>query len=281
MINNHLFFGVSLTASFLAGGLALFAPCCITFLFPSYLGCIFKNRSKVMIYTLIFALGLSIILLPVALGFRTIVFFFDQFHREVYYIGGLFLILMGISTIKPFFHFSLFSSFLPKKTLKKDKLNQGFFSAGIEAFSLGVISGLSSSCCAPVLFAAVTLTSLSPTFIQALIVALAYVLGIVFPLFFLSFFYEKITEKISGNNRQKIYRLFQWLGAVTFFLSGLLIIVLNFLGKIEMYQMDSYSKPLRLLVFRFGRYFQNFYLDVFTFGFILVIGFLILTRRRN
>ena len=281
MINNNLFFGVSLTASFLAGVLALFAPCCITFLFPSYLGGIFKNQSKVMIYTLIFALGLSIILLPVALGIRAIVFFFDQFHREVYYFGGLFLILMGLSTIKPFFHFSFFSSFLPKKTLKKDKMVKGFFSAGGEAFSLGVISGLSSSCCAPVLFAAVTLTSLSPTFIQALIVAFAYVLGIVFPLFFLSFFYENLTKKLSLNNRQKIYRLFQWLGGGIFFVSGLLIIILNFLGRIQMYQMETFTKPMRLLIFQFGRYFQNFYLDIFTFGLILVISFWILKRKED
>lgn len=281
MINNNLFFGVSLTASFLAGVLALFAPCCITFLFPSYLGGIFKNQSKVMIYTLIFALGLSIILLPVALGIRAIVSFFDQFHREVYYFGGLFLILMGISTIKPFFHFSFFSSFLPKKTLKKDKMVKGFFSAGGEAFSLGVISGLSSSCCAPVLFAAVTLTSLSPTFIQALIVAFAYVLGIVFPLFFLSFFYENLTKKLSLNNRQKIYRLFQWLGGGIFFVSGLLIIILNFLGRIQMYQMETFTKPMRLLIFQFGRYFQNFYLDIFTFGLILVISFWILKRKED
>lgn len=281
MINHNLFFGVSLTASFLAGVLALFAPCCITFLFPSYLGGIFKNQSKVMIYTIIFALGLSIILLPVALGFRAIVFFFDQFHREVYYFGGLFLMLMGIFTIKPFFHLPFFSSFLPKKTLKKDKLTQGFFSAATEAFSLGVVSGLSSSCCAPVLFAAVTLTSLSPTFIQALIVALAYVFGIVFPLFFLSFFYEKITEKFSGNNRQKIYRLFQWLGGGIFFVSGLLIIIFNFLGKIQMYQMETFTKPMRLLVFQLGRYFQNFFIDVFTFGLILFISFLILIRKKN
>jgi len=36
-MSTNFFFGISLTASFLAGVLALFAPCCITFLFPSYL----------------------------------------------------------------------------------------------------------------------------------------------------------------------------------------------------------------------------------------------------
>ncbi|MEK7522186.1 MAG: cytochrome c biogenesis protein CcdA, partial [Patescibacteria group bacterium] len=88
-MNINFFFGISLTGSFLAGALALFAPCCITFLFPSYLGTIFKERKNVMFYTLVFALGLASILIPVALGFRLFIFFFDQFHRTIYFLGGL------------------------------------------------------------------------------------------------------------------------------------------------------------------------------------------------
>lgn len=104
-MSTNFFFGISLTASFLAGVLALFAPCCITFLFPSYLGTVFKSGTKVMLYTLVFALGLSIILIPVALGFRFFIFFFDSWHKQIYYFGGLFLIFMGFMTIKPIFHF--------------------------------------------------------------------------------------------------------------------------------------------------------------------------------
>src|SRR3989339_961443 len=103
MAENYLF-GVSLTASFLAGILALFAPCCITFLFPSYLGTIFKEGKKVMFYTIIFALGLSSILIPIALGFRFFIFFLDSYHKQIYYLGAFVLVLMGIATLKPFFH---------------------------------------------------------------------------------------------------------------------------------------------------------------------------------
>jgi hypothetical protein len=63
-MDTNFLFGISLTASFLAGVLALFAPCCITFLFPSYLGTIFKENKRVMYYTLVFALGLGLILVP-------------------------------------------------------------------------------------------------------------------------------------------------------------------------------------------------------------------------
>src|SRR3990170_6984442 len=171
-MDSNFIFGISLTASFLAGALALFAPCCITFLFPSYLGTIFKSSSaeaskgqgKVMFYTIVFALGLSSILIPVALGFRFFIYFFDQFHKQIYYLGGFFLIFMGVMTIKPLFHFP--QLFHIRQDVNK-RINIG------SVFGLGLMSGLSSSCCAPVLFAAITLTSLSPTLLQALIVSFA------------------------------------------------------------------------------------------------------------
>ncbi len=273
-MENNFLFGISLTASFLAGVLALFAPCCITFLFPSYLGTIFKEGKKVMFYTLIFALGLSIILIPVALGFRLFVFFFDNYHREIYYLGGLFLILMGITTIKPIINFHL--SFFPSSNSLNLEKKIDIFAV----FSLGVMSGLSSSCCAPVLFAAVTLTTLSPTLLQAIIVSFAYVLGIVFPLFLLSLFYERLTDKISGKNRQRIYQIFKTLGGGIFIISGVLIIIANFFKKIEMYQMEGYSRSLRLTVFQIAKFFQNPLIDVIIFSLIFFIFYQLLKKSK-
>lgn len=252
----NFIFGISLTASFLAGVLALFAPCCITFLFPSYVGTIFKDEKKVVYYTLIFALGLSLILIPVALGFRFFVFFLDDYHRQIYYIGAFFMLLMGFMTLKPIFHIPQFFHF----SLKFDKkINTS------SVFGLGLMSGLTSACCAPVLFAAITLTTLSPSLLQAVIVSFAYVLGIVFPLFILSVFYKTATHKLSGGNRQKIYTIFKYLGAGIFFLSGVLIAIFNYLGKIEMKQMDGYSKSVRMIVFNVAKYFQNPFIDITVF----------------
>ena len=280
-MNNNFFFGISLTASFLAGSLALFASCCITFLFPSYLGTIFKERKNVMFYTLIFALGLSSILIPVALGFRIFIFFFDQFHRLIYFLGGLFLIFMGFMTIKPIFNFpQLFKiprlpplSGVARDDREREKIN--IFSV----FGLGLMSGLSSSCCAPVLFAAVTLTSLAPNIFQAVIVSSVYVLGIVFPLFIMSLFYKKLTEKISGSNRQRIYNIFKYLGASIFAISGILIIIFDALNKIQMYQMEAYTKPMRLLVFDLSKYFQNPIIDIIIFSLILLVFYKLIKKK--
>src|SRR3990167_2519324 len=184
-MDTNFLFGVSLTASFLAGVLALFAPCCITFLFPSYLGTIFRENKKVMYYTIIFALGLGSVLVPIALGIRFAIFFLDAYHSQVYYLGAIIMILMGVMTLKPIFHIPQFFHVSPNQDKKIGTLS---------VFGLGLMSGLTSACCAPVLFAAVTLTSLSPTLFQAVIVSASYVMGIVMPLFLISLFYEKLTD---------------------------------------------------------------------------------------
>ncbi len=266
-MSGNFLFGISLTASFLAGLLALFAPCCITFLFPSYLGTIFKEGKKVIFYTLLFALGLAFVLVPIAFGFRFFVFILSDYHQQVYYIGGVIMILMGIATVKPFFHIP---SFFQRQSRLDKKVDAG------SAFALGLLSGLTSACCAPVLFAAVTLTTLSPTLVQALAVSFAYVLGIVFPLFVLSLSYKQLTAKISGGNRQKIYDIFKMVGAGIFGLSGILIIVFNYQHKIVMDQMEGYSRIMRLIVFQVAKHFQNPVVDIGTFLLIVFIFYKLL-----
>lgn len=140
------------------------------------------------------------------------------------------------------------------------------------------MSGLTSACCAPVLFAAITLTTLSPTLIQALFVSFAYVLGIVFPLFILSLSYQKMTKRISGKNRERIYKIFKFLGAAIFIISGLAIGILAYTNRIQMYQMEPYNRGLRLAIFNIAKWFQNPFVDIAVFLIILFIFFKLLLR---
>lgn len=263
----NFLFGISLTASFLAGVMALFAPCCITFLFPSYLGTIFKENKRVMYYTLVFAIGLGFVLVPIALGLRFAIFFLDAYHTPVYYLGALIMIVMGVMTLKPIFHLP---QIFHTSGLGDKKVNT------FSVFGLGLMSGLTSACCAPVLFAAITLTSLAPTLFQALIVSLAYVTGIVMPLFVMSLFYQKATQKIAGKNRQRIYSILKYFGAGIFFITGIAIAILNFQGKIVMNQMEPYSQTIRLTVFEIAKYFQNPVVDISIFIVVLIIFYKLL-----
>ncbi|OGM26610.1 hypothetical protein A3D00_01250 [Candidatus Woesebacteria bacterium RIFCSPHIGHO2_02_FULL_38_9] len=269
-MDTNFLFGVSLTASFLAGVLALFAPCCITFLFPSYLGTIFRENKKVMYYTIIFALGLGSVLVPIALGIRFAIFFLDAYHSQVYYLGAIIMILMGVMTLKPIFHIPQFFHVSPNQDKKIGTLS---------VFGLGLMSGLTSACCAPVLFAAVTLTSLSPTLFQAVIVSASYVMGIVMPLFLISMFYEKATSKIGGANRHKIYNVLKYIGAGIFFLTGILIAIFNYEGKLKMGQMEDYSTKIRLVIFEIARNFRNPILDLLTFAIIVFIFYKLLRHK--
>jgi len=266
-------FGVSLMGSFLSGVLALFAPCCITFLFPSYLGTIFKKSDKVLWYTLVFSLGLATILVPVAVGFRFIVVIFDAYHGLFYYLGALMLIIIGWMTlgeVKLPFSFS----FTPK-IKDKEKID------AVSVYSLGVMSGLTSSCCAPVLLAAVTLTSLSPTILQAVVVALAYVLGIIFPLFLLSLAYERVSVQVVSRARRLVYKVFKLLGGLIFIISGVVIAVLNWQGKIVMMgQEDSVEVGVRLLVWRVSRIFSSSVTDTLAFLGVVAVFWWLIKRQK-
>ena len=270
-MDSNLLFGVSLTAAFIGGMVALFAPCCITFLFPSYLGTIFKERSRVVFLTLIFALGLGSILVPVALGFRFVVSFFDTFHTTIYLLGALVMFIVGLMTL---FDTKLMLP-LPRYTMP-EKTTVG------STFLLGIFSGITSACCAPVLFAAITLSTLSPTLLTSLTVSFVYVLGIVSPLFLLSLFYEKITNQYLYNFKKKTEKPLKLIAAGTFLISSVIIAVLALTGKIQMESSDAYSNQLRTFIYNLSGYFRNPVFDMLiVVGAIVFIYFALKQGRKN
>ncbi|MBI4991411.1 hypothetical protein HZB96_04945 [Candidatus Gottesmanbacteria bacterium] len=269
-MDSNLLFGVSITASFLGGMVALFAPCCITFLFPSYLGTIFHDRKRVVLLTFIFAAGLGSILVPVALGMRIIVSLFDQFHTTTYLLGSLIMILLGIMTL---FEVKL-SIPLPHYTMPKE-------TTFISTYLLGVFSGITSSCCAPVLFAAITLSSLSPTFISAFIVSIVYVLGIVFPLFFLSLLYDKLTNQYLYKVKRNLEKPLKILASLTFIISGIVISYLALTGRIQMSANMAYGVNLRMFIYEISSRLKNPILDILVLTGIIILFIIMFKEARH
>jgi cytochrome c biogenesis protein CcdA len=179
----NLLTGVSLITAFFGGMVALFAPCCITFLLPSYLANIFREKGRVVWMTLIFALGLATILVPVALGIRAVGQLFQVYHTQTYVIGGLFMIMLGAMELTGK------KITLPMINLTID-LNKRHDPWSV--YVLGIFSGLTTSCCTPVLAGVLTLSFLSPNFVWAGLAGLAYVAGMVVPLVVLALLLEKI-----------------------------------------------------------------------------------------
>ncbi|MEX2145366.1 MAG: cytochrome c biogenesis protein CcdA [Candidatus Spechtbacterales bacterium] len=176
--------GASIIASFIAGMVALFAPCCIGFIFPAYMASVFKKKTKIIRMTLVFFAGIAAILIPIGLGAAWLAGFFRDFHKEMYLIGGIFMMVLGVMAI-------LGKSIPLFPGLKnRHPAVSGLGMSSKSVFGLGLLSGAATSCCAPVLAGAMTLAVISGVFWKALIVVFAYAFGMVFPLFIAAYFYD-------------------------------------------------------------------------------------------
>lgn len=178
-----LVYSSSLAAAFLGGIVALFAPCCVVSLLPMFVGvAVQRGRLQLPVTTALFALGVAVVLLPVVLGVGALGQVFAAHHRVVFLIVGLFLVLLGLLAVagRPWI--------LPMPTLG---IRAGGSGPGA-VFLLGVASGVSSSCCAPVLAGVVAMSALAASVLGALGLGLAYVFGMVFPLFLAALFWNQL-----------------------------------------------------------------------------------------
>lgn len=231
----ELFLSASIIATFIAGVAALFAPCCITVLLPSYFASIFRERRKVFVMTFIFFLGIFAVFLPIGLGVAAIGKFFSQYHNIVFGIGGVFLAVLGVIILSGK-HFSL--PFRAHPVLKKHN--------AVSVFALGVFSGIATTCCAPVLAGVLAFAALPGSVFWGGVYTLSYVFGMVAPLFVISLFLDKI------NFEQKFQKIFnkpiryrlggkeisitvsEMVAGVTFFAMGILTFYLAFTNRLFM-----------------------------------------------
>ena len=231
----------SLVSAFIAGIAALFAPCCITVLLPSYLGSIFRQKKTVVAMTFIFFLGILSVFLPLGLGMAWLGQALSQYHDAIYTTGGIFLLLLGASILIGI-HFSMPFSVHPTNKIT---------GAG-SVYVLGIFSAFATLCCAPVLAGALALSVLPGSIFWGGLYSVVYVLGMVAPLFVIAYFMDKtnVGQKLDFLKKPISYsligrkvelRLVDVLSGITFFLMGLLILYLTMAGKLAMqgseYQM--------------------------------------------
>ncbi len=171
----------SVLAAFFAGSVALFAPCCIVFLAPSYLAAAVKNnRWRLLPLTLVFALGLALVLVPITLGISLIAGAIAKYHAQLYWAGGLLMIGLGVLALSG--HMWSMPSMLRSPDATR--------SDSATFFSLGVFSGIASSCCAPVLVGVMALSALSANPAGGLLLGLAFVFGMVIPLLLMALLWD-------------------------------------------------------------------------------------------
>ena len=190
----------SLVTAFLAGSAALFAPCCIGVLLPSYLASVFRTRTKIFLMTFIYYLGLLTVFLPLGLGIASFGSLLRDNHAVLFTAGGLFMAALGLSLV-------LGKSFmLPIHVKPKIDKQHNFGSLYI----LGIFSGIATSCCAPVLAGVLALSVLPGSLALGSVYALVFVTGMVVPLFILAMFIDrtKVLARFKSLKRRVTYTLF-------------------------------------------------------------------------
>lgn len=239
-----IIFQTSLIAAFVAGIVALFAPCCITFLLPAYLGSVFKEKEKILLMTLVFGVGIFVVLLPAVLGVAAISKALFKYH-DLFYISGA--LVMFVVAVVSFLGLKLPMPSLPGATPQKTDV--------FSIFTLGVFSGITSACCAPVLIGILALTFLSPNFFGALAIGVMYVLGMVTPLLLISIF---LNGRMPAANllRKSLFeinlfgRAFNVLtsnliASGIFLFTGLLILYLTITGRLAMDNLDKFTQMIK------------------------------------
>lgn len=267
----------SIVAAFIAGIAALFAPCCITVLLPSYLGSVFKERYKVVLMTFVFFLGILTVFLPIGLGASAFAQIFNRYHNLIFTLGGLMLGLLGAGLL------------LGKSMSLPMWVNPSVKNYSVASvYILGIFSAIATTCCAPVLAGVLALSVTSGSIVWGGIYTLSYVLGMVTPLFLIAFFLDKIdfTHKFTALRKPRTLELlgFEWrfviaetLAGIVFLAMGAYIIYLALTNRLLMqssYQVQT-NIFLASLLHR-AHYFTTRVPETVWAGAVLVIFFLII-----
>jgi cytochrome c biogenesis protein CcdA len=218
-MDSSIFFGGSLVAAAVAGSIALFAPCCISFMLPAYFATAFQNGRLLVAMTFLFAAGVATVILPIALGASLLRQIFTEWHPVIFLVGGITLLALAIYTLLG-----------GKIHLPTPGHRAGRTPGPFGVYTLGVFSGITSSCCAPVLAGVIALSAVAPSFAAALGFGTAYVFGMVAPLFAISLVWERYEDRVHTLFRP---RTFAWqIGGMcrtltsTQLASGLLLLIL-------------------------------------------------------
>lgn len=193
-MDSSIFFGGSVIAATVAGVIALFAPCCISVMLPAYFAGSFQNRGLLVAMTFLFAAGLATVILPLAMGASALRQLFTEQHTVIYVVGGLLMLALGAYTLLG-----------GQLHIPIPGRRAGGKKGPLSVYSLGVFSGVASSCCAPVLAGVIALSSVASSFGLALGLGAAYVFGMVAPLFVVALLWERYDWRNSRLFRPRTF----------------------------------------------------------------------------
>ncbi len=193
-MSSSIFFGGSVLAAIIAGAIALFAPCCISVMLPAYFASSFQNRRLLVAMTFLFAAGIATVILPIAMGASVLRQLLTTQHTAIYVTGGALMLALAIYVLLG-----------GQIHLPMPGRHAGGKTGMLSVYSLGIFSGVASSCCAPVLAGVIALSSVVSSFWLALGLGVAYVFGMVVPLFLIALLWDRYDWRASRLFRPRSY----------------------------------------------------------------------------
>ncbi|MCI6115721.1 MAG: redoxin family protein [Spirochaetales bacterium] len=220
---------ISALASFLEGVLSFFSPCVLPLL-PVYFsflsggnaernenGEIIYKRSKVVINTLFFVLGISLTFFILSLGVKGVGKIFSTSSHLFSIIGGALVIIFGL------WQLLLYGTKYGAKKEKRFSINTNRAKGPLLSFLLGFSFSFSwTPCIGPILSSVLIMASSS---LKGEVYLLLYALGFTLPFILLAFFTSSLLSFFQKYKRVVKYTV--RIGAVVMILLGIMMIVTN------------------------------------------------------
>ena len=163
---------------------------------PAYFASSFQNRRLLVAMTFLFAAGIATVILPIAMGASALQQLLTTQHTAIYVTGGLLMLALAIYVLLG-----------GQIHLPMPGRRAGGKTGMLSVYSLGIFSGVASSCCAPVLAGVIALSSVVSSFWLALGLGAAYVFGMLAPLFVIALLWDRYDWRASRLFRA---RAFTW-----------------------------------------------------------------------
>lgn len=193
---------------FLEGLLSFFSPCVLPLL-PLYMGYLsggtqskdekgntIYNRKIVLLNTIFFILGISVAFILLGLTVSSIIGILADKKLWVYFIGGIFILIMGL------FQVGVINPKMLNKEFRLFKIPTTLVNNPILAFGLGLFFSFAwTPCVGPVLSSVLMLIGTADTFVNGLFYILVYTLGFTIPFLIVGIF----TTSILNWLKDKMY----------------------------------------------------------------------------
>ncbi|WP_031466552.1 cytochrome c biogenesis CcdA family protein [Sciscionella sediminilitoris] len=210
---------VGFLGAFLGGLLSLISPCS-ALLLPSFFAYAFDRIGTLAMRTLVFYLGLAVVLVPLGAGVGLIGSLITQYRTTVTMVGGVVLLVLGVLTVLG----KGFGSTAAGRLSGRIKI-----SSAASVFALGLVYGLAGFCSGPLLGSVLTVSAAGgDPFYGGLLLAI-YAFGMAVPLFVIALLWDKFQLGKRSWLRGREIRIGPLRTHSTSLISGLLFIAIGLL----------------------------------------------------